>query len=107
VLAIAYNMRGHAMRGRDNLSVDHQHSVIVAGEELFDDDGPAMRQSLLEAPANLLFVLQVERYSAAVVAVQRLRYYRIPDRRGRLYGFVGGAGKFLLWNRNPAAGKQL
>ena len=54
VHAVADHVAGHALGDRHQLAVDHQHAVVVAGDEALDDDAPAVLARHLErrrAPA--------------------------------------------------------
>ena len=54
VRAVAHHVARHALRHGDELAVDHQHPVVVAGDEALDDDAAAVLPRDLERPAHLV-----------------------------------------------------
>jgi hypothetical protein len=68
--AVADDMGGHALGNRDQLAVDHQDAVVIALEELLDDDVAALglAQRFVEAEAELLLRLDADGDAAAVIA---------------------------------------
>ncbi len=79
VHAIAHHMAGHALGHCHRLPVDDEHTIVVAGDELLDDDITTMLLRLLEGQAHLGLAPQIERDPAAVAGVQRFDHHREPD----------------------------
>ncbi len=76
---VAHDVAGHPLRHRHQLAVDHQHPVVIAGDEALDDDAPAVLARHLERRPHLLFGREVDRDAAAVVGVEWLYHHRVPD----------------------------
>ena len=54
VHAVAHHVARHPLGDRDQLAVDHQHPVVVAGDEALDDDAAAVLPRHLERRAHLV-----------------------------------------------------
>ena len=99
VLAVADDMAGLALCGRDELAVDDEQAVVMTFDVALDDDGTAVFLRLLERDLDFVGRLQVDGDAAAVVSVQRLQYHREADRPGRPHGILSAANQALLGHR--------
>ena len=101
VLAVADDVARHALGDRDQLAVDHQHAVVVAGDEALDDDAPAVLPGDVEGGAHLLGGREVDRDAAAVVGVERLHHHRVADPLRRGHRVVGALHQPLRGTGRP------
>jgi hypothetical protein len=90
VLAVADHVRRHPLGDRDHAPADHQHPVVVPGDEGLDDDAPASRLSKrpLECHTHALVVADLQRDTAPVVAVEWLDHHWEADSLGRDHRFL-------------------
>ncbi len=56
---VAHDTRGRALGDGHDFAADHQYPMIVAGQELLDDDARADRGSLFEGRPDLLVRQQI------------------------------------------------
>jgi hypothetical protein len=109
VHAVADDMGGDALGDRDQLAVDHQDAVVVALEELLDDDVAALglAQRLVEAEAELLFRSDADRDAAAVIAVERLGDERVAQPARLPHRLLGRAHDDAARHRDAVVVEQL
>ncbi len=67
---------------RDHLAVHHKNAVVVARDVVLEDHGRAVFDRLFKCRGHLLRVLQVQRYAAAVIRIERFDDDREPDSLG-------------------------
>ena len=94
VLAVADDVRRHPLGDGDDLVVDDQDAVVLAGDEASRRRPSRSRLSRVrdrEELAHLVFVGEVDADAAAVVAVERLEHHRVADPPRRRDRFVGVA----------------
>ena len=82
---VAYHVARNALGDGDEPAVDHQHPVVLAGDEALDDDASAVLPRDGERPANLVGAGDVDGDPAAVVAVERLHHHGVADLLRRLH----------------------
>ena len=99
-------MSRHPLGHRHQLTVDHQHPVVLAGDEALNDDAPAVLPRQREPVAHLLLGGQMDRDSPAVVSVVRLHHHRVADPLRRGDGVVLPLHQPLAGNRQAEVGQQ-
>jgi hypothetical protein len=89
-------------------SPDHQHPVVVPGDERLDLQHAAPRLGLRprEPGPDGVLVPEVEADAASVVAVQRLEDHREPDPPGRGHGLLLGADHLRTGDRESGGGQE-
>ena len=99
VLAVTDDMARDPFGDGDQLAVDHQHAMVVAGDETLDDDATTVLVGVAEGGGNVLVVHEVQRRAAAVVGVERLDHDGKTDALRRLHRGLRGPHDALLRNR--------
>src|SRR5215212_3952486 len=107
--AVAGDLGRNALGDRHHLAADDEDSMVVALEELLDDDVAALGLSLSlpEAEAQLLLVQDADRDSAAVIAVERLGDERIAKPLRSAHRLLDVANDDSAWHRHAAFVEQL
>jgi hypothetical protein len=108
--AVAHHMAGHPLGHGDQLAVDHQHAVVEAFDEAFDDDRPAaavVLQGVLEGGRHCLAVGQPDRDAPAVVGVERLDDHRVADAFGGAHRVFRDIDQALAGYRQAEIGQDL
>ena len=77
----------------DDLIVDDEDAVVLAGDERLHDDVAGTALALAAGKASLHggFIGEIDHHAAAVIAVQRLQHDRVADAPRDVDGLVGGA----------------
>ena len=96
---VAHHVSRHPLRHRHQLAVDHQHPVVLAGDEALHDDAPAVLPGDVERGAHLVGVGEVDRDPPSVVGVERLHHHRVADPLGGLDRVFRGLHQPLLRHR--------
>jgi hypothetical protein len=91
---------------RHQLPVDHQHPVVLAGDETFDDDAAAMLPGDLEGLGYLCRVREPDGYAAPVVGIVRLHDHRVPDHFRGGHRVLSRLHQALLGNRKAQVAKD-
>ncbi len=80
-LAVADHVTGHALGDRDQFVVDHQHAMVVTGNETFCQHvtRPALLARYIESLANFFVAVQVDADAAAMIGIERLDHNRITN----------------------------
>ena len=79
VLAIADNVTRHAFRGGDELSIDHQQSVIKTGDHAFDNNAAAFVIGNAKSCFDITVRSQINRNAAPVITIDRLNDHGIAN----------------------------
>ena len=99
VRAIADDVPRHALGRRDQPSIDHEQPIVAPGDERLDDHGTARLARLAECLAHMRAVFQIERNTAAVIAVVGFHHDRKAELLRRERCLFLGVDQSLLWNR--------
>ena len=96
LLAVADDMAGHPLGDRDQFTVDHQHAVVEAVEVALDNHHPGMFLGDGDGRPDLIGVHHADRYTAAVVGIERLDHHGIADALGGAHRALGVIHHVLL-----------
>jgi hypothetical protein len=99
---VSRNPLGHCHQ----LAVDHQHPVVLAGDEALHDHAAAVFPGNVECRAHLIGGGEMNRDASSVVGVERLHHHGEPDSvrcRDRIIGVLHQA---LLGNRQTEIAQQ-
>jgi hypothetical protein len=99
VYPVAHDVSGHPECHGHQLAIDHQHPVVIAGDEALDDDASAVLAGDIEGVSYLFGCREMNRDAAAVIGIERLHHDRVADPFGGGHGVVRGLNQALLRHR--------
>ena len=94
VRAVADDVSRHPLGDGDDLIVDDQDAIVLAGDEGLDDDVAAAAlaaRAIGIGLAHLRFVGEIDHHAAAMIAVERLQHDRVAEAAGGVDRLVDGA----------------
>ncbi len=104
--AVAHDVPRHPLRHRDELAVDDQHPVVLAGDEALHDHAAAVLPRDLERPPDVVRRSDVDRDPPAVIRVEGLHHDRIADPLRRGHRIVGALHQPLPRDREAEVGED-
>ena len=103
VNAVTHHLAGLAPGHRHQLTVHHQHAMIMTGDVALHNHVARVLLSAQKAGPHFICSAERNGHTAAVIAVVRLGDHGISNALGRGYGAVGGLHQTLLGHRQTQA----